>query len=210
MPEPPEPPDPSDSPGPTQRKREVTRLLESVSIDGEEQAAPATEPAAASQLLPLVYDELRVLARARMDRERSDHTLQATALVHEAYVRLVGDADPGWNGKGHFFGAAALAMRRILIEQGRRRGRLKHGGELERVPLDPDAPATDEATGEMTAVAEAVERLERRDPRKGAIVNLRYFAGLTAEETASALGISLGTVEREWRFIKAWLKDALG
>ncbi len=204
------PSEPSDA---SRRKREVTRLLESVDLDGSEpvsEAAAGVGGATASELLPLVYDELRTLARARMERERRDHTLQATALVHEAYVRLVGDSDPGWNGRGHFFGAAALAMRRILIEQGRRRGRQKHGGDHERVPLDPEGAALDETTEEMIAVAEAVEALERRDPRKGQIVNLRYFAGLTAEETAAALGVSLGTVEREWRFIKAWLKDALG
>ena len=130
-------------------------------------------PLSAHSLLPLVYDELRVLARARMAREPVGHTIQATMLVHEAYLRLVGEADPGWNGRGHFFGAAALAMRRILID-------------------------------------EALTRLEREDPRKGRIVELRYFAGLTGQETAEALGVSVGTIEREWRFIRAWLQAELG
>ena len=148
--------------------------------------------------------------RARMACEAPGQTIQATALVHEAYMRLVGDADPGWSGRGHFFGAAALAMRRILVEQARRRGRIKHGGEHQRVDLDAAGPSvSDEADTTIVAVDEAIRRLERSDPRKGQIVNLRYFAGLTAGDTASALGVSVGTVEREWRFIRAFIKDAL-
>ena len=182
------------------RSRNVTRLLQTIGQD---------EPRRAEELLPLVYEELRSLARARMAAEAPGQTIQATVLVHEAYLRLVGDEDPGWNGRRHFFGAAALAMRRILVEQARRKARLKHGGGRERVELDDADAAIQPPRDDVVAVDEAVRRLEERDPRKGRIVNLRYFAGLTAEETAQALGVSLGTVEREWRFIKAWLQEEL-
>ena len=147
-------------------------------------------------------EELRVLARSKMAAERPGQTLQATGLVHEAYLRLVGDEDPGWKGRGHFFGAAALAMRRILVEQARRKARLRHGGGLERVDLEQAEPVIEPPTANVVAIDEAVRRLEQRDPRKGRIVNLRYFAGLTTEETARALDLSVGTVEREWRFIR--------
>ena len=167
------------------------------------------EKYSAEELLPLVYEELRSLARARMAREAPGHTMQATALVHEAYMRVVGDRDPGWNGRGHFFGAAARAMRRILVEQARRKARLKHGGGRERIELDDVEPAIQPPADDVLAVDEAVKRLEARDPRKGRIVNLRYFAGLTAEETAQALGVSIGTIEREWRFIRTWLQVEL-
>ncbi len=167
-------------------------------------AGDADEPRRADELLPLVYDELRSLARARVAREAPGRTIQATVLVHEAYLRPVGDADPGWNGRRHFFGAAALAMRRILVEQARRKARLKHGGGRHRVELDDGACAIEPPDDDVLGVDEAVRRLEAQDERKGAIVNLRYFGGLTAEETARAIGVSLGTVEREWRFIKAW------
>ena len=169
----------------------------------------------AEALLPLVYEELRALARSRLRREKPGQTLQATALVHEAYLRVVGDADPGWNGRGHFFGAAALAMRRILVEQARRKGRIRHGGGQQRTRVERTDGADAgnlmiEPPGEdVLAVDEAVRRLEAEDPRKGQIVDLRYFAGLTAAETAEALGVSVGTVEREWRFIRAWLRAEL-
>lgn len=181
-------------------RSEVTRLLRELSEGGKHRG---------EDLLPLVYKELQALARSRMAREKVGQTLQATALVHEAYLRLVGQADPGWNSRRHFFGAAARAMRRILVEQARRKGRQRHGGGRDREPLEeielPDAlPGHD-----MLAIDEAVARLEDRDPRKGQIINLRFFAGLTAEETAEALDVSLGTVEREWRFIKAWLRTEL-
>jgi RNA polymerase sigma factor (TIGR02999 family) len=166
-------------------------------------------PHRAEDLLPLVYQELRSLARARLARERPGQTLQPTVLVHEAYLRLVGDADPGWNGRGHFFGAAALAMRRILVEQARRKARMRHGGGQQRVELDDAEPAIEPPGEDVLAVDEAVRRLEARDPRKGRIVNLRYFAGLTTSETAEVLGVSIGTVEREWRFIKTWLQTEL-
>jgi RNA polymerase sigma factor (TIGR02999 family) len=164
----------------------------------------------AGELLPLVYDELRALARARLAREAPGITLQATSLVHEAWLRLVGDADPGWNGRGHFFGAAALAMRRILVEDARRRGRLRRGGALERVELTESALVAPSPHDDVLLVEAAVRRLEAEDPRKGEIVNLRYFAGLSNEETARALGLSEGTIEREWRFIRAWLRTELG
>lgn len=163
----------------------------------------------AEHLLPLVYEELRRLARARMAREGEGQTIQATALVHEAFLRIVGESDPGWNGRGHFFGAAALAMRRILVEQARRKRRHKHGGAHARVDFDEAFAVVEPPAMDVQAVDDAVRKLEAEDPRKGSIVNLRYFAGLTAEETAQALGVSLGTVEREWRFIKAWLREEL-
>ncbi len=144
-----------------------------------------------------------------MAREGVGHTIQATVLVHDAYLRLVGDADPGWNGRQHFFGAAAEAMRRILVERARRRARLKHGGGRQRVEMDDDCAVIEPPSDDVLAVDEAVRKLEAGDPRKGRIVNLRYFVGFTAEETAEALGLSLGTIEREWRFIKVWLQDEL-
>ena len=178
---------------------EITRVLQEL---GEGRRS-------SEELLPLVYEELRALARSRMAREVPGQTLQATALVHEAYLRLVGDADPGWNGRGHFFGAAALAMRRILVEQARRKGRLKHGGGQRRLDVDDAVLAIEPPDADVLAVDQAVRRMEREDPRKGRIVDLRYFAGLTAKETAEVMGLSLGTIEREWRFIKAWLQTEL-
>ena len=180
-----------------------TRVLRDIE-SGDKQSA--------EELLPQVYDGLRSLARSRMAREAPGHTFQPTVLVHEAYLRLVGDVDPGspeWNGRGHFFGAAAQAMRRILVEQARRKKRLNHGGGRERVELDEADAIIEPPDGDVLAVDEAVKRLEAHDPRKGRIVELRYFAGFTVEETAAAIGLSVGTVEREWRFIKAWLQDDL-
>lgn len=162
------------------------------------------------ELLPLVYEELRRLAERHMAREAPGQTLQATALVHEAYLRVEQETGPGWKGRGHFFGAAALAMRRILVEQARRRARLKHGAGHARADVDPAEVAIAAPGGDLLAVDEAVSRLEASDPRKGEIVNLRYFAGLTVQETADALALSVGTVEREWRFIKTWLQVELG
>ncbi len=182
------------------RASEVTRILQQDSASALQQA---------QQLLPLVYEELRALARARMAQESREHTIQATALVHEAYLRLVGSTDPGWNGRSHFFGAAARAMRRILVEQARRRARLRHGGGRNRVTLEDGCAAIDPPSDDIMAVEEAIQKLETHDPRKAQIVELRYFAGFTAEETAQALGLSLGTIEREWRFIKVWLREQL-
>jgi RNA polymerase sigma factor (TIGR02999 family) len=166
-------------------------------------------PRSAEELLPLLYEELRSLARARLAREGPGQSLQPTALVHEAFLRLVGERDPGWNGRGHFFGAAARAMRRILVERARAKGRLKRGGDQRRVDLEAVEPAVEPPPEQVLAVEEALERLEAKDTRKGKVVELRYFAGLTVPETAAVLGVSVGTVEREWRFIKAWLQVEL-
>jgi RNA polymerase sigma factor (TIGR02999 family) len=169
------------------------------------------DPRAAEELLPLVYDELRKLAAARLDEEKPGQTLQPTALVHEAYVRLVGGAQPqDWNGRGHFFAAAAEAMRRILVESARRKGRARHGGG--RARLDPDAvePAADEADGRLLAIDEALTLLAAEDPAAAEVVKLRFFAGLTAQQAADALGISLRTANSHWAFARAWLFRRLG
>ena len=172
-------------------------------------AAAKGDRKAATKLLPLVYDELRNLARARMACMAPGQTLQPTALVHEAYVRLIGKQDRGWDGRAHFFGAAAMAMREILIEQARRRATLKRGGDRQRYDVEEVDLAIQAPTTDLLALGEAIERLESEDPRKGQIVNLRYFAGLTVEETAAALDLSVSTVEREWRYIRAWLRTQL-
>lgn len=169
----------------------------------------AGDPRAAEELLPLVYEELRSLARSRLAREPAGQTLQPTALVHEAYLRLVGDQDPGWNGRGHFFAAAALAMRRILVEQARRKGRLRHGGDKNRVDLDFADIVFDEPKDDLVAIDRALALLESEDPRKGQIVSLRYFAGFSEQEVADVLGLSLSTIEREWRYCRRWLYTQL-
>ena len=133
------------------------------------------------------------------------NTLQPTALVHEAYLQLVGKEDPGWKNRGHFFGAAGRAMRQILVDQARRKGSLKRGGERERVPLDDVDLTIEPPCQDMLSLDRVLEELEQADPRKGDIVNLRFFAGLTAEDTAAALGISVRTVDREWSFCRRWL-----
>lgn len=166
------------------------------------------EPQAAEQLLPLVYDELRRLAARRLARERPGQTLQATALVHEAYLRLVSqDRDRPWDGRGHFFAAAAEAMRRILVENARRKGRLKHGGGAERVDVELATLPTRMAAEEIVALNEALEELERQDPRKARLVTLRYFGGMTLEEAAEILGVSRVTAHRDWTFARAWLRE---
>ncbi len=157
----------------------------------------------------MVYEELRSLAKAKLRNELPGQTLQPTALVHEAYLRLVGSDDPGWDGRGHFFASAALAMRRILVERARRKGAKKRGGDIRRIASDPIEPSFEPPSDDVLAVDEAVARLEAFDPRKGQIVNLRYFARMTTAETAAALGISVGTVGREWRFIRTWLECEL-
>lgn len=187
-------------PGPAPLK-DLTSLLSAI-----EQG----DPTAAEHLLPLVYDELRRLAAQRLAQERPGQTLQATALVHEAYVRLVGSTPTpsGWSGRNHFLAAAAEAMRRILIENARRKKAGKHGGAHRRVefdgidlPADPDcAPADD-----VLALDEALTRLAREDPGKAELVKLRYFAGLSVEEAAEALGISRATAARHWDYARSWL-----
>jgi RNA polymerase sigma factor (TIGR02999 family) len=163
------------------------------------------------ELLPEVYDELRKLARARLARERQrDQTLQPTALVHEAYLRVAGDRqDRQWDRRGHFFAAAALAMRRILVERARHYQRIKHGSGAERVELDSAIMRVDPSLPDLVAVDEALTRLEQIDPRKAEIVSLRYFAGLSIEETAGALDLSPATVKNEWAFARAWLYRTL-
>ncbi|MCA9290468.1 MAG: sigma-70 family RNA polymerase sigma factor [Phycisphaerales bacterium] len=177
---------------------EITRIMHSVQA-GDRQAA--------SQLLPLVYDELRRLAHQRMAAEPADHTLQATALVHEAYLRLVGDADAAnWDSRGHFFAAAARAMRRILIERARRHAAAKHGGGRQRVSFNRIDDEPDDETGvDLIALDEALTRLESEDPRLSQIIMLRYFAGLTVDQTAQHLGVSSRTVKRDWTVARAWL-----
>lgn len=161
---------------------------------------------AAADLLPLVYDELRKLAQARMSRQPSGHTLQATALVHEAYLRVIGDAGANWDGRGHFFAAAAQAMRNILVERARRHGRLKHGGDRRRVELVDDAAITLQTSStDILALDDALQKLQATDERKAQIVQLRYFAGLPIEDIAALLDVSVRTIEREWRFARAWL-----
>jgi len=178
-------------------KEQVTRILK---------AAGAGDPRAADELLPLVYEELRKLARQQMAHEPPGQTLQPTALVHEAYVRLVDAKNVRWDSRGHFFAAAARAMRQILVNRALRRRALKRGGDRRRVSLDGVEPIADDwPPDQVVALDEALDRLERVDPRKTKIVMLRFFAGLTIEETAEALGISRTTVKDEWRFAKAWL-----
>jgi RNA polymerase sigma factor (TIGR02999 family) len=166
------------------------------------------DPQAADQLLPLVYDELRRLASAKMARESGGQTLQATALVHEAWLRLGGDQQPTWQNRAHFFASAAEAMRRILIERARRRQTQRHGGGLQRVDVNDSAlgiAAPDEADDELLAVHETLERLSRHDARKAELVKLRYFAGLTIEQAAEVLGIAVPTAKRDWTYARAWL-----
>ena len=169
------------------------------------------DPDAAEQLLPLVYDELRKLAAVRLANEKPGQTLQATALVHDAYIRLV-DVDQAqrWDSRGHFFAAAAEAMRRILVESARRKARTRHGGEVQRVGLNPDLISHSNRRGDLIALDEALHRLEQVDDRKASLVKLRYFAGLTMPEAAEALGVSLATAERDWRYARVWLLRELG
>jgi RNA polymerase sigma factor (TIGR02999 family) len=180
---------------------EVTRILQSLE---------AGNPQAAEELLPLVYDELRKLAAARMAREKPGRTLSATSLVHEAYVRLVDvEQAQAWSSRGHFFAAAAVGMRRILVEQARSRQRRKRGGERRRLPLEdielpPGIPADD-----LLALDEALSRLELEDPQKAQVVQLRFFAGMKHEDVADTLGISAVTARRHWRYARAWLRRAM-
>ena len=173
---------------------------------------PDGGPGTSGEMLPEVYDELRKLARARLARERDRHqTLQPTALVHEAYLRVSGEGeDRHWDRRGHFFAAAALAMRRILVERARHYQRLKHGSAEERVDLDSGIMRADPSLTDLVAVDEALTRLEQTDARKAQIVSLRYFAGLSVEETAAAMDLSPATVKNEWKFARAWLHRALG
>jgi RNA polymerase sigma factor (TIGR02999 family) len=176
---------------------DVTRLLNQ---------AKEGDCAASASLLPLVYEQLRRLAKQKMKGERPDQTLQATALVHEAYVRLVDQTMPQeWNGRGHFFAAAAEAMRRILVDNARRRGRIKRGGDRQRAPFDEMQLTVNDPPDELLALDEALTKLAERHPQKAELVKLRYFAGLTMNEAAGALDISPSTADRDWAFARAWL-----
>ena len=180
---------------------EVTRILS---------AAEQGDPRAAEQLLPLVYHELRKLAAARLAQEKPGQTLQATALVHEAYLRLVGGGQPdGWSGRGHFFAAAAEAMRRILVEAARRKARVKRGGDLKRIDLDASEPAAGPEPDEAIRIDEAISQLAAHDPLVARLVTLRYFAGLTMEEAAAAAGIPRSTAYEHWAYAKAWVHRAV-
>lgn len=173
-------------------------------------AAEAGDPDAASRLLPLVYDELRRLAAHRLTHETPGQTLQPTALVHEAYVRLVGGNEGvRWNGRGHFFAAAAESMRRILIERARRKKASRHGGGRRRIDLDQVDLADDSLDENLLALDEALAELEREDAEAAAVVKLRYFAGLTAEQAAGAIGVSLRTANRHWAYARARLFQRL-
>jgi RNA polymerase sigma factor (TIGR02999 family) len=181
---------------------EVTRILSAV-----EQG----DPRAAEQLLPLVYAELRKLAAARLADEKPGQTLQPTALVHEAYLRLVGGGQSqDWNGRGHFFAAAAEAMRRILVNRARDKGRLKRGGDRRCVELADLSDPFTTPPDDLLDLDDALDRLAAAYPRCAELVNLRFFAGLTQEQAAAALGISPSTADRDWRFAQAWLLRALG
>jgi RNA polymerase sigma factor (TIGR02999 family) len=164
------------------------------------------DPQSGTDMLPLVYDELRQLAAAYMAQERPGQTLQATALVHEAYLRLVGaDGDRKWGDRTHFFAAAAEAMRRLLIDQSRRRSRQKRGGDWQRHDLEITAPVADGLNLDMLALDEALTELARIEPRKTELVKLRYFCGMSTPQAADVLGISTATAERDWRYARAWL-----
>jgi RNA polymerase sigma factor (TIGR02999 family) len=168
------------------------------------------DPQAAGELLPLVYAELRRLAKQRLAREKPGQTLQATALVHEAYLRLVdGEVIQRWESRGHFFAAAAEAMRRILVDNARRKGAEKHGGRWARQELDDVDIAAPAPSEDLLALDEALAKLEANDPVKAQLVKLRHFAGLSEEDAAQALGVSRATVQRHWRYAKAWLLDEL-
>jgi RNA polymerase sigma factor (TIGR02999 family) len=179
---------------------DVTRILEQIERG---------DPHAAQELLPLVYDELRKLAAQKMVQEGPGQTLQATALVHEAYLRLVGTEGRGWNSRGHFFAAAAEAMRRILIERARRMHAARRGGGQNRLDLDPAELAAPERSDDLLALDEALEQLAIKDARKAELVKLRYFAGLTMEQAAEALGISTATAHRDWNYARAWLHRSI-
>ena len=168
------------------------------------------DPKAAEQLLPLVYDELRNLAIQKLGRVPPGQTLQPTALVHEAYLRLVGGGEQLWDSRGHFFAAAAEAMRRILVENARRKQARKHGGDQRRADLDLDALVAPGPEMDLLALDAALDRLAQRDPQKARLVELRYFAGLTGDQAAAVLGISPSGADRQWTYTRAWLRRELG
>jgi RNA polymerase sigma factor (TIGR02999 family) len=176
---------------------EVTRLLAQLR---------AGHGDAAGELAPLIYQELHRLAAACMRRERAEHTLQPTALVNEAYIRLVGQRDVQWQNRSHFYGIASQVMRRVLLDYARKRRSSKRGGEQKKVEFDENLLASDQQLEVALSVDECLQRLERIDPQQSRVVELRFFGGLNVEETAEVLGISTATVKREWQFAKAWLQ----
>jgi RNA polymerase sigma factor (TIGR02999 family) len=186
---------------------EVTRILASIDHG---------DPSTASQLLPLVYDELRKLAAAQLRQEKAGQSLQPTALVHEAYIRLVRDAETNetketsWDSRGHFFAAAATAMRRILVESARRRNRVKHGGDRERFELQEMDAIVTSSPDEMIALDDALSRLEAEDLESARIVQLHFFAGQSLEDVAAVLGVSRATAYRQWAYARSWLRLAIG
>ena len=176
---------------------EVTQVLDAIARG---------DPHAPSRLLPLVYEELRRLAAHKLAQEKPGQTLQATALVHEAYLRLIGaEQAHSWNGRGHFFAAAAEAMRRILVENARRKRRLRHGGGRRRIDLEAVEIAADAPSDDLLALDEALEQLAADEPEAAAVVKLRFFTGLTIEQAAEALDLSVRTANRHWAFARAWL-----
>jgi len=176
---------------------DVTRILNAIE-QGDTRAV--------DKLLPAVYDELRRLAAWKLSQERPGQTLQATALVHEAYIRLVGSEAQSWKSRTHFFSAAAEAMRRILIENARRKQRLKHGGGYKRVDFEDATMAIEEPSGNLIALDEALAKLAKEDPVKAKLVELRYFAGLTVEQAANVLGVAHSTADEHWAYARAWLR----
>lgn len=181
----------------TPNPNEVTQLLVAWSNGNS---------AARDALVPLVHDELRRLAHRYMGRERPDHTLQTSALVNEAFIRLIDQKDVHWQNRAHFFGIAAQMMRRILVDYARKRGFAKRGGDLREVPLDDVMIVSPQRAAEVVALDDALKNLAEIDPRKSQIIELRFFGGLSIEETAEVLGVSPGTVMRDWTFAKAWLR----
>ena len=180
---------------------EITKFL---------QAAQSGNECAAEELLPLVYEELRKLAASKLAHEKPGQTLKATALVHEAYLRLLGDGNSEkWQGRGHFFAAAAEAMRRLLVEQARRKRARRHGGEFQRVSVDLENLADGSRDEDLLALDLAIERLEAIDDSKAKLVKLRYFAGLTNAQAADAMGIGVSTADRYWAFARAWLRSEI-
>jgi RNA polymerase sigma factor (TIGR02999 family) len=179
---------------------DVTRILNAIE-QGDARAA--------DELLPLVYNELRQLAAQKLVQEKPGQTLQATALVHEAYIRLVQTVDQHWNGRGHFFMAAAEAMRRILVEHARYKQRVRHGGEHKRVEINEAQLAVKGSSEDMIALNEALEKLSKKDKVKAELVNLRYFAGLTGKQAANILNISHSTADEYWAYTRAWLRTEI-
>jgi RNA polymerase sigma factor (TIGR02999 family) len=179
----------------------VTQLLAEV-VNGQQNAA--------DDLMPLVFNQLHELAERLLRRETPGHTLQPTALVNEAYVRMVGHSKIDWKGKTHFFAIGARNMRRILVDHARRKKRQKHGGQMQRIPLTDELCVSNRNDEDVLAIEEALKKLEELDPRQGQIVELRFYGGLTVEEVAEVLGVSKRTVESDWTMVRAWLRRELG